>query len=128
MRTTIWKEWTLSSGHHLPHLPEGHKCRRPHGHNFDVAVHVTGPVQADGPFRGMVVDFAVLDTIWQQHVHARLDHFVLNDVPGLDNPTSENVARWVWDVFEAWLPATVRVRRVEVKEKDTCGAVLEAEA
>lgn len=126
MMTTIWKEWTLSCMHHLPHLPDGHKCRRVHGHNYTVRVSVAGPVRQDGPYRGMVLDFAALDSIFQDYIHAKVDHNALNDV--IPNPTSENVARWVWDVFEAWLPATVRLTRVEVNEKDTCGAVVEAEA
>ncbi|RKH01482.1 6-carboxytetrahydropterin synthase QueD [Corallococcus sp. CA047B] len=126
MKTTIWKSWTLSCAHRLPHVLEGHKCGRMHGHNFVLEVHVSGPVQKDGGSKGMVVDFAALDRVWQQHVHGQLDHGTLNDVPGLDNPTSENVARWVWDVFEAWLPSSVSVVKVVVQEKDTSGAMLEA--
>lgn len=124
MKTTIWKSWAISSAHHLPHVPEGHKCGRVHGHNFTVEVHVSGPVQKDGPERGMIIDFAKLDAIWQTYVHARLDHRDLNDTEGLDNPTSENLARWVWDVFDAWLPTHVRLAKIVVQEKDTNGCTL----
>lgn len=127
MKTTVWKSWTLCCAHHLPYVPEGHKCGRAHGHNYAVEVHVSGPAQKDGPERGMVIDFAKLDAIWQAYVHARLDHQALNNIEGLDNPTSESVSRWVWDVFEAWLPAFVRVVKVVVQEKDTSGATLEAD-
>lgn len=125
MKTTIWKSWTLSCAHRLPHVPEGHKCGRVHGHNYSVEVHVTGAVQRDGAQRGMVVDFGALESIWQQQVYERLDHRLLNDIPGLDNPTSEVLAAWVWNVFEVWLPSSFRLVRVVVQEKDSNGAVLE---
>ena len=93
MTTTIRKEFTFEAAHRLPNVPEGHKCRRLHGHSYRVAVEVTGPVD---PETGMVMDFAELTQAWQP-LHAVLDHYFLNEVAGLENPTSEVLARWVWD-------------------------------
>ena len=88
----IFTEFGFESAHRLPHVPEGHKCARLHGHSFRVAVHVEGPVD---PELGWVVDFAdVRDAC--EPLREQLDHRYLNEVEGLDNPTSEHLARWIW--------------------------------
>jgi 6-pyruvoyltetrahydropterin/6-carboxytetrahydropterin synthase len=86
------KELGFEAAHRLPHVPEGHKCARLHGHSYRVAVHVRGPVD---PTTGWVVDFAELSRAFAP-LHEQLDHRYLNEVDGLDNPTSENLARWIW--------------------------------
>jgi 6-pyruvoyltetrahydropterin/6-carboxytetrahydropterin synthase len=91
VRTEISKTFPLESAHRLPHVPEGHKCARIHGHSFQVTLHVTGEVD---PQLGWVVDFAEITRAWQP-LHELLDHRFLNEVPGLENPTSENLARFV---------------------------------
>jgi 6-pyruvoyltetrahydropterin/6-carboxytetrahydropterin synthase len=91
MRTEIYKTFRLESAHFLPHVPDGHKCKRIHGHSFHITLHVGGPVD---PTLGWIVDFADLDRAWQP-IHQALDHRLLNEVEGLDNPTSELLARWV---------------------------------
>ncbi len=88
----IFKSFTLESAHRLPNVPPGHKCARVHGHSFRVEIHVRGPV---GEHSGWVMDFAELKAAFEP-LFARLDHHYLNDVPGLENPTSENLARWIW--------------------------------
>jgi 6-pyruvoyltetrahydropterin/6-carboxytetrahydropterin synthase len=115
-RTEIFKEFRIEAAHLLPNVPEGHKCRRLHGHSFLIGVHVSGPV---GEHTGWVTDFADLATAWAP-LHDQLDHRYLNDVPGLENPTSEHLARWVWDHLVDELPG---LDRVVVRETCTSGCV-----
>jgi 6-pyruvoyltetrahydropterin/6-carboxytetrahydropterin synthase len=89
----IFKEFTFEAAHRLPHVPEDHKCSRLHGHSYRIEVRVSGSV---GTETGWVVDFADLKSAWKP-LHEALDHRYLNDIPGLENPTSENLARWVWE-------------------------------
>ena len=110
----LWKEFTFEAAHLLPHVPEGHKCRRLHGHSYRVDVHVRGPRVEPA---GWVLDFGDLKAAWAP-VHDALDHRYLNDVPGLENPTSEVLARWLWRRLAPTLPA---LARVVVRETCTSG-------
>lgn len=116
----IFKEFRIEAAHRLPHVPEGHKCARLHGHSFRISLHVRGPVD---PRAGWVQDFADLSEAWRP-LHDQLDHRLLNEVEGLDNPTSENLARWVWDRVRPALPALCRV---VVQETCTSGCAYEGE-
>ena len=111
----IFKAFTLESAHRLPNVPAGHKCARLHGHSFRVEVHVSGPVD---PQLGWVMDFADVKAAFEP-LHRRLDHHYLNDVPGLENPTSENLARWIWRELK---PALPQLSRIVVHETCTSGA------
>lgn len=113
-RTTIWKEFTFESAHRLPFTPEGHKCARLHGHSFRVRVHVTGEVD---PRTGWIMDFADLREAFEP-LRVRLDHYYLNEIEGLENPTSEVLAAWIWDRLVTTLPA---LSLVEVMETCTSG-------
>jgi len=110
----IFKEFTFEAAHRLPNVPEGHKCARLHGHSFSVRVWVSGPVD---PRLGWVLDFAEIKAAVQPLI-ARLDHYYLNEIEGLENPTSENVARWIWARLKPKLPG---LARVEVRETCTAG-------
>jgi 6-pyruvoyltetrahydropterin/6-carboxytetrahydropterin synthase len=110
----IFKTFTLECAHRLPNVPEGHKCRRLHGHSFRVELHVSGPV---GEHSGWVMDFADVRTAFEP-LFQQLDHHCLNDVPGLENPTSENLARWIWRELKPALPA---LSRIVVHETCTSG-------
>lgn len=101
----IFKVFAIEAAHRLPNVPEGHQCARLHGHSFRVEVHVRGPIDAQ---TGWVMDFADLKRAFAP-IHQRLDHHYLNDVPGLENPTSENLARWIWQQLKLDLPLLVRV-------------------
>lgn len=92
MRVELMKEYRFEAAHLLPRVPPGHKCSRLHGHSYKVEVFVTGAVD---PETGWLIDFGVIDEHWRA-VHDRLDHHCLNDVPGLDNSTCENVAVYIW--------------------------------
>ncbi len=96
----ISKTFRIEAAHRLPHVPEGHKCARLHGHSFGIELHVKGPLD---PKLGWVMDFADLKAAFAP-LFERLDHRYLNEVPGLENPTSENLARWVWDELKPRLP------------------------
>jgi 6-pyruvoyltetrahydropterin/6-carboxytetrahydropterin synthase len=96
----IFKVFTLEAAHRLPHVPPGHKCARLHGHSFRVEIHVSGDID---PQTGWVMDFAEIKAAFQP-LYDRLDHHYLNDIEGLDNPTSERLAIWIWDQLKPDLP------------------------
>lgn len=112
----LYKEFGFESAHALPHVPAEHKCARMHGHSFRVRVTVEGAVGDD---TGWVMDFADLKAAVQPTIDA-LDHRVLNDIAGLENPTSEVLSRWIWERIEAHLPG---LAAVEVRETCTSGCV-----
>ncbi len=112
----IFREFTFEAAHRLPNVPEGHKCGRLHGHSFRVTLHVEGPVGADS---GWVMDFADLKAAFRP-TWERLDHHYLNEIPGLENPTSEVLARWIWSEMKPGLPG---LTQVAVRETCTSGCV-----
>ena len=112
----IYKEFTFEAAHRLPNVPEGHKCSRLHGHSFYVRLHVTGEV---GSSSGWVMDFSELKTHFSP-IYEQLDHYYLNDIPGLENPTSENIAIWIWKKLK---PNLQQLSQVEVKETCTSGCI-----
>jgi len=116
----IFKEFTFESAHRLPNVPPDHKCGRLHGHSFRVRLHVSGPV---GPTTGWVLDFADIKAAFKP-LYAKLDHNYLNEIPGLDNPTSENLARWIWRNLRPSLP---QLSAVEVFETCTSGCIYRGE-
>ena len=91
MLTELRKDVRFEAAHRLPNVPAGHKCERLHGHSFRVTIVVRGAVD---PRLGWVVDYAEIERAWKP-LHELLDHRYLNDVPGLENPTSELVARFI---------------------------------
>ena len=112
----LFRVFQIEAAHRLPHVPEGHKCARVHGHSFQIEVHVAGPVDEK---LGWVMDFADVKTAFQP-LFDRLDHFYLNDVEGLENPTSERLAVWIWQRLKPRLPL---LDRVVVRETCTAGCV-----
>lgn len=97
MIVELMKEYRFEAAHRLPRVPAGHKCANVHGHSYKVELHVTGPVD---PATGWLIDFGVMDERWGA-LFERLDHRYLNDVPGLENSTCENVAVFVWNHMKA---------------------------
>jgi len=116
----IFKEFSFEAAHRLPNVPDGHKCARLHGHSFHVRISVRGPV---GSTSGWVVDFADIKAAVSP-IHELLDHRYLNDVPGLENPTSEVLSQWIW---RSLLPALPGLDEVEVRETCTSGCVYRGE-
>jgi 6-pyruvoyltetrahydropterin/6-carboxytetrahydropterin synthase len=107
----IYREFTFEAAHRLPKVPEGHKCARLHGHSYKVEVHVLGPVGDD---TGWVQDFGELKAAFKP-LEDQLDHSYLNEVDGLENPTSEVLAKWIWDRLVVTLPSLS-----EIRVRETC--------
>ena len=112
----IRKSFTIEAAHRLPNVPPGHKCARLHGHSFNVEIAVGGPLD---PQKGWIIDYADIKEAFQP-LHDQLDHNYLNDIPGLQNPTSENLAVWIWDKLK---PALHNLTAVIVHE--TCTTTCE---
>jgi 6-pyruvoyltetrahydropterin/6-carboxytetrahydropterin synthase len=115
----IFREFRFDAAHQLPHVPAGHKCGRLHGHTYRVEVHITGPVD---PAAGWVADFGDVASAFQP-LHAQLDHNYLNEIPGLENPTSEVLAQWIWARLQPALPLSA----VVVRETCTSGCIYRGE-
>lgn len=105
---------TFEAAHRLPAVPPGHKCARLHGHSFRVEIHVSGAID---PAMGWVMDFADVKAAFAP-LYEQLDHNYLNEIPGLENPTSEHLAVWIWDRLKPALPA---LSRIVVHETCTSG-------
>lgn len=110
----IFKEFTFEAAHRLPNLPPEHKCSRLHGHSFRVRVCVSGPVDDR---TGWVLDFGDIKALCKPVID-ELDHRYLNEIPGLENPTSERIAMWLWNRIRPQLPL---LSAVEVRETCTAG-------
>ena len=113
MRTEIVRHYRFEAAHRLPNVPAGHKCARLHGHSFRVTLTVGGEVD---PHLGWILDFAEIDEAWKP-LQAQLDHYYLNEVPGLENPTSELLCRWIHERVK--LPVGLLV---SVTVHETCTA------
>ena len=100
MKVELVKEYRFEAAHRLPNVPAGHKCARLHGHSFKVELAVAGPVD---PASGWFIDYGRLDDVFEP-LRQRLDHYYLNEIEGLDNPTSENLARWIWERVRPGVP------------------------
>jgi 6-pyruvoyltetrahydropterin/6-carboxytetrahydropterin synthase len=116
----IFKVFSIEAAHRLPNVPLAHKCARLHGHSFRVEIHVSGPV---GGETGWVMDFADIKEAFQP-LFAQLDHHYLNEVEGLSNPTSEHLARWIWQRLRPSLPM---LSKVIVNETCTSGCIYQGE-
>jgi 6-pyruvoyltetrahydropterin/6-carboxytetrahydropterin synthase len=114
----IFRVFTVEAAHRLPNVPVGHKCSRLHGHSFRIEVHVGGEVDAR---TGWVMDFADLKKAFLP-LFDQLDHHYLNDIEGLENPTSENLAVWVWARLS---PAVPGLKRIVIHETCTSGCSYE---
>jgi 6-pyruvoyltetrahydropterin/6-carboxytetrahydropterin synthase len=116
----LYKDFSFEAAHRLPNVPEDHKCARLHGHSFLVRVSVDGPV---GEQTGWVMDFADLKAAFRP-LHDRLDHRYLNEIAGLENPTSEVLAHWIWRELRPTLPG---LAEIEVRETCTSGCIYRGE-
>lgn len=110
----IWRRYVIESAHQLPNVPTGHKCGRMHGHSFEVILHANQDLGA----HDMGVDYDYLDKIWAP-IHAELNYACLNDISGLENPTSEVISSWIWHRVKPELP---ELSWVTVYETASCGA------
>ena len=108
----IRKSFTFEAAHALPHHPG--KCSRLHGHSYRLDVALEGPLQADGPAAGMIEDFEVVSQVVKATVIGALDHRSLNEL--IDNPTAENIVRWIWGRLAPELPQLVQLTLWETRK------------
>jgi 6-pyruvoyltetrahydropterin/6-carboxytetrahydropterin synthase len=116
----IFKKFTLAVAHRLPNVPMEHKCRNIHGHTFMIEVQVSAPTREES---GWVMDFADLAAGFKP-IRDQLDHTCLNDVEGLENPTSENLAKWIWRRLKPALPI---LSQITVQESPDAGCIYRGE-
>lgn len=116
----IFKVFKFDAAHRLPNVAEGHKCSRMHGHSFRVEIHVKGDVD---PRFGWVMDFAQIVEAFKP-LKDQLDHKCLNNIEGLENPTSENIARWIW---KRLYPALPLLSKIVVQEGTESGCIYRGE-
>lgn len=116
----IFKQFTFDSAHYLPNVPDGHKCKFMHGHTYRLTVYVSGKPD---PHLAWVMDFSELKKVVKATVDI-LDHKVLNDIPGLENPTCEQIAIWIWNKVKPEIPALCKI---ELYETPTSGVVYEGD-
>jgi len=116
----IFKVFHIDAAHRLPNVPHGHKCANLHGHSFRIEIHLSGPVD---PKLGWVIDFADIAKAFQP-LHDQLDHKYLNDIEGLSNPTSENMALWIWKYLKVALP---HLSKIVVQESQESGCIYRGE-
>lgn len=112
----LYKRFQIEAAHRLPNVPAGHKCARLHGHSFRIRIVIEGPVSEPA---GWVMDFADVGKAFEP-LYKQLDHHYLNDIEGLENPTSEHLARWIWVRLKPELPD---LSAVEVAETCNSGCI-----
>lgn len=111
----ITQAFTFEAAHRLPKVPATHKCHRMHGHSYRVELQLEGPINAE---TGFVIDFFDVEKVFGPLLQT-LDHHTLNEIPGLENPTAENIAIWIWDKTKPLLP---QISSVKVFETPSCWA------
>ncbi len=106
MRATLIKSFKFEAAHHIPTFPVGHPCSRMHGHSYKIEVVVSGEVD---PAKGYLIDFGDIKRAYKP-IEDQLDHRVLNEIPGLEIPTSEMLAKWIYDRLKPTLPMLSKIR------------------
>lgn len=114
----IYKKFSFDSAHYLPHVPEDHKCGRMHGHTYTLTVFFEGEPD---PHMGWLVDFSEVKAVISPLVKS-IDHKLLNEIPGLENPTSEVIAAWFWHQIKPKMPL---LKRIELNETPSTGVIYE---
>ena len=112
MKAELSKTFRFEAGHRLPHVAPEHRCARPHGHSYAATITVCGEIDKQA---GWVMDFGRIKKVVEPVVQ-QLDHHNLNEVDGLANPTSENIALWLWQRIKPNLP---ELSAIAVDESDT---------
>ena len=107
----LYKDFRFEAAHRLPNVPEGHKCARLHGHSYLVRITIAGEVD---PATGWIIDFDNIELAFNP-ILLQLDHHYLNEIAGLENPTSEHLARWIWGQLKVVLPELI-----EIEIRETC--------
>ena len=116
----VYKKFNIESARSIPNLPKTHPCHHIHGHSFKIIISVQGDVNEQN---GFVVDFQDIDDAFDP-LKKELDHSYLNDIKGLQNPTSENICIWIWNKIQSSLP---NIYKIEIKETDSTGCIYKGE-
>ena len=111
-----YKEFRFEAAHFLPKTCDGHKCKRMHGHSYKVIIHIMGLVDQE---TGFVIDFGDIKKIFTP-ILEELDHSVLNELSGLENPTAENLAIWIW---KRLLPSIPGLSKIKIEETNSSGCI-----
>jgi 6-pyruvoyltetrahydropterin/6-carboxytetrahydropterin synthase len=114
----IYKEFSFDSAHFLPNVPDGHKCKEMHGHTYRLKVFIQGELD---PILGWIMDFKELKDALLPVID-QLDHKLINNIKGLENPTAENITVWIWEQIRPSLPL---LSRIELYETPTTGVIYE---
>lgn len=118
MTTTVTRRYHFEAAHFLPNVPDTHRCKRMHGHNYEFDVTIAGSPDE----RGFLLDFYELDNIVKPNVIDIIDHRTLNDINGLKNPTAELIAEWIATTIAGFIPRHLRLSHVRVYETKDCWA------
>jgi 6-pyruvoyltetrahydropterin/6-carboxytetrahydropterin synthase len=116
----VYKTFSIEAARSLPNLPDGHPCRNVHGHSFKITITVCGEVDEH---TGFVLDFSSIDAAFKP-IHDQIDHTYLNKIDGLDNPSSENLCKWIWAEL---IPSLPGLSQIEIKETDSTGCIYKGE-
>ncbi|MFL2983688.1 MAG: 6-carboxytetrahydropterin synthase QueD [Candidatus Neomarinimicrobiota bacterium] len=116
----IYKTFAVEAARSLPNLPDGHPCKKIHGHSFKITITVAGQIDEN---TGFVMDFSEIDSSFSP-IHKLIDHSYLNDLEGLDNPSSENLCKWIWSKLKNSLRD---LKRIEIKETESTGCIYRGE-
>ena len=116
----VYKTFPIEAARSLPNLPDGHPCKNVHGHSFKITITVCGEVDEH---TGFVLDFSNIDAAFKP-IHDQIDHTYLNKIDGLDNPSSENLCKWIWAEI---IPSLPGLSQIEIKETDSTGCIYKGE-
>lgn len=116
----VYKTFPIEAARSLPNLPDGHPCKNVHGHSFKITITVCGDVDEH---TGFVLDFSNIDAAFKP-IHDQIDHSYLNKIDGLDNPSSENLCKWIWAEL---IPSLPGLSQIEIKETDSTGCIYKGE-
>ena len=116
----VYKIFSIEAARSLPNLPDGHPCKNIHGHSFKIIITIGAEVQKKS---GFVMDFGDIDLIFEP-IKVVIDHSYLNEIEGLENPSSENLCKWIWKRLSPRLPI---LKKIEIKETDFTGCIYKGE-
>ena len=103
----VYRNFRIHASRHLPGLNDNHICKNMHGHTFNITVYINGEVNKK---TGFVIDFYDVDIIFNKYIHSKIDHKVLNNVTGLENPSSENLTKWIWDNLKNHISGLYKIK------------------
>lgn len=103
----VYRSFRIHASRFLPNLKDNHICKKMHGHTFNITIYVSGNISKT---TGFVIDFYDIDEIFKSKIHDKIDHQILNDVKGLDNPSSENLCIWIWDKLISHIPGLYQIK------------------